>query len=165
MLIPLLLVFRYDDFKELSKFAIKFLMHFCQWHLWPNGLSQLVNFESLALLHCGFESHHFGIAFGLVHVKNLSYSNYVLEYWWFYSIVHLPELMHGGTSSSSICESWSLQFDKQNKTKQTLLSIIYCIFVNPYTANHDCQAFAHRVTRRLVRFQAVCHSANMSSKF
>ena len=31
--------------------------------------------------------------------------------------------------------------------------------INIYPAYHDCQ------TRRLVRFQAVCHSANMSSKF
>ena len=44
--------------------------------------------------------------------------------------------------------------------------------INPLPADHDCQAFQtawnqtrRRVTRRLVRVQAVCHSVNMSSKF
>ena len=36
---------------------------------------------------------------------------------------------------------------------------------NPLPADHDCQAFANSLEPDLVRFQAVCHSVNMSSKF
>ena len=53
------------------------------------------------------------------------------------------------------------------------MPVLHGDMFNPFSADHDCQAFANSLepdqtpsfTRRLVRFQAVCHSANKSTKF